>query len=85
MSKRALQCHVRDDHGKKQEVTCDFTDEEGLVYGRKSKTMTLHKQHYTHTHEGGFITYCGKRVPWPNDRQTHQASCKLCLDIQDNA
>ena len=84
-SKRALQHHVRDDHGKAKEVTCDFTDDAGKICGRKSKTMTLHKQHYMHAHEGGFVTFCGERVPWPNDRQMHQATCKLCLDIQDNA
>ena len=42
-SKRALQRHVRDDHGKAKEVTCDFTDDAGKICGRKSKTMTLHK------------------------------------------
>ena len=84
-SKRALQCHVCDDHGKAKEVTCDFTDDAGKICGWKSKTMMLHKQHYTHAHEGGYVTFCGECVPWPNDRQMHQATCKLCLDIQDNA
>ena len=34
-SKRALQRHVRDDNGKKTEITCDFCKLDGLICGRK--------------------------------------------------
>ena len=53
-SKRALQRHIRDDHGKKTEITCDFHKSDGLICGRKSRMLTLHKQLFTHEHEGSF-------------------------------
>ena len=82
-SRRALQRHVRDDHGQQSEITCNFKDNEGILCSKKSKTLTLHKQHYTHEHEGGFLTLCGVRVPWPNDRQKHHRECRKCLRIKD--
>ena len=81
-SKRALQRHVRDDHGKKTEITCDFLKSDGLICGCKSRTLMLHKQHFTHEHEGGFLTLCGKHVPWPNDRQLHQSNCSNCIKLK---
>ena len=81
-SKRALQRHLRDDHGKSSEITCNFKDDQGMLCGKKSKSLTLHKQHYTHEHEGGFLTLCGDRVPWPNNRQKHHRECRKCLRIK---
>ena len=81
-SKHALKCHIKDDHDPCPQITCDFKDEQGLVCGKKSKSLTLHKQHYTHTHKGGFLTLCGMRVPWPNDRQKHQRECTACKKIK---